>query len=656
MKSNAPKVVDSRGKPIRLGQELGKGGEGSVFQVLDNQSLVAKVYHRPIGSKRSAKLTAMSKTGTDRLLKLAAWPLDTLSDPTSQQIVGMLMPKVGEHKPIHELYSPRSRLVEFPEADWRFLVAAATNVARAFRTIHDHGHVIGDVNHDNIMISNRATATVIDCDSFQISTPHELYLCEVGVQTHTAPELQGRSFQGVIRTRNHDAFGLAVLLFQLLFLGRHPFSGRFLGSGEMPLERAIKECRYAYSRISTTLQMTSPPGAPSTSSISTELAELFERAFARNSVQPDARPKPSEWIGALERMSSQVASCSRNGSHYFLRSLNECPWCEIEILAGTSIFKVVVVTAAPVATRKSFDLARVWAEIQSVPIVGHLPAVAPASLSQIKADQWVTQLGVKRRRVRAAGIAQGVILVVVVFGFSIGGIAAFSLLSLAVAGFLISNHFGSAASREARQRLEPEFESKKATLKSIQSRWQAEAGNQRFTRMYEELERARVDYLRLPVTKQSRLQELHKNARAARLKRHLESHRIDRAGIHSIGPVRIASLQSYGIETAADVREASVLGVPGFGPLLARNLVQWRLQVEQRFVFNPAQGVDQRDIADIEREIQVSQQRFERELIDGAARLRQQSDATLHARKLLQPPLEAALIAVAQAEVNLRAL
>jgi DNA-binding helix-hairpin-helix protein with protein kinase domain len=33
-------------------------------------------------------------------------------------------------------------------------------------------------------------------------------------------------------------------------MGRHPFAGRYLGLGEMPIERAIAECRFAYSRDS----------------------------------------------------------------------------------------------------------------------------------------------------------------------------------------------------------------------------------------------------------------------------------------------------------------------------------------------------------------------------------------------------------------------
>ncbi len=39
----------------------------------------------------------------------------------------------------------------------------------------------------------------------------------------------------------------AVMAFQLLFMGRHPFVGGFLGGSDMPIEKAIEEFRFAYS-------------------------------------------------------------------------------------------------------------------------------------------------------------------------------------------------------------------------------------------------------------------------------------------------------------------------------------------------------------------------------------------------------------------------
>ena len=38
----------------------------------------------------------------------------------------------------------------------------------------------------------------------------------------------------------HDRFGLALVVFHLLFMGRHPFAGRYQHADDMPIEQAIE--------------------------------------------------------------------------------------------------------------------------------------------------------------------------------------------------------------------------------------------------------------------------------------------------------------------------------------------------------------------------------------------------------------------------------
>jgi DNA-binding helix-hairpin-helix protein with protein kinase domain len=52
------------------------------------------------------------------------------------------------------------------------------------------------------------------------------------------------------------------MIFLLLFMGRHPFSGRFLGKGDMPIAKAISELRFAYSAMRADVQMDRPPNTP----------------------------------------------------------------------------------------------------------------------------------------------------------------------------------------------------------------------------------------------------------------------------------------------------------------------------------------------------------------------------------------------------------
>ena len=170
---------------------------------------------------------------------------------------------------------------------------------------------MGDVNEKNLKISSKAIVRLIDCDSYQINAGGRTFLCEVGVPLYTPPELQGQSFRGVVRTHNHDRFGLAVLIFHLLFVGRHPFSGRPLTRGELPLEKAIKEFRFAFSRAAAQLQIAPPLHSPLLDIVPAEIARLFERAFSSHSARPSARPTAEEWAAALNTLQKQLKVCTR---------------------------------------------------------------------------------------------------------------------------------------------------------------------------------------------------------------------------------------------------------------------------------------------------------------------------------------------------------
>src|SRR5262244_2321683 len=269
----------SQSNIVRLGRRIGAGAEGEVYEIQDNSDLVAKVYHEPPPPEKAEKLVALSRLGNERLFNLSAWPVSTLRDTPDGEVLGFMMKKISQAEEVHALHSPKSRLQKFPEASWAFLIYVAANIARAVAAIHEHGLVIGDVNPKNILVTKKATVYLLDVDSFQVSVEGKTYRCEGGFPEYTPPELQGVAFRDVDREQEHDCFGLAVVIFQLLFLGRHPFSGRFLGPGEMPLERAIREFRFAYGADAVMRKMRQPPGAPALDSIPSMIEDLFRRAF-----------------------------------------------------------------------------------------------------------------------------------------------------------------------------------------------------------------------------------------------------------------------------------------------------------------------------------------------------------------------------------------
>lgn len=327
---------NSQNQPVKLLKTLGKGGEGTVY-TCEDEMLVGKIYHEPPSGEKAEKLRWMAAHGNEQLLKTTAWVAEILTDKPDGKVVGFLMPKI-KAKEIHELYSPKSRRVHFPDATWHFLVHTATNLARAFHNLHRDNHVMGDVNQGNCVVTADGTVKLIDCDSYEITTSEKIYPCEVGVTTHIPPELQGKNLRGVDRSDNHDNFGLAVIIFQLLFLGRHPFAGNYLGAEDKTIEDAIREHLFVYGADAEKKRVVQPPGTPALNSASLAIAELFERAFA----EENNRPKPHEWVQSLEHLADNLQQCLLNPGHVFYTKLALCPWCEIEENTGLILFPFTV--------------------------------------------------------------------------------------------------------------------------------------------------------------------------------------------------------------------------------------------------------------------------------------------------------------------------
>ena len=92
-----------------------------------------------------------------------------------------------------------------------------------------------------------------------------------------------------MRTADHDRFGLAVLIFQLLFMGRHPFAGRH-PQRALTVETAIQEGLFAFGAEAALKGWEPPPFSLRLRDVSPPLAHLFERAFGREAAAGGPRP------------------------------------------------------------------------------------------------------------------------------------------------------------------------------------------------------------------------------------------------------------------------------------------------------------------------------------------------------------------------------
>jgi DNA-binding helix-hairpin-helix protein with protein kinase domain len=611
-------VVTSKSERLSLGRELGRGGEGAVFEVAGRPSAVAKIYHQPVTASKAAKLAAMQHLATDELLSVASWPTATLSDRVGGPVRGILLPKIENYRDIHILYSPAQRKLQYPKATWAFLIRAARNAAYALSVIHRHGHIIGDVNQGNVLVSPTAMVKLIDCDSFQIVSNGTRFLCEVGVAHYTPPELQGRSFGGVERTTNHDCFGLAVLCFHLLFMGRHPFAGRFHGAGEMPIEKAISEFRFAFSQHAASRQMTPPPNSLRLSHASFEVAALFERAFSTEAARTAARPTAGEWVKALDALESDLTTCTTFAGHKYHRSSHACPWCEIDRAGGPDFFIAVTVGQR---LQSGFDLERVWTVLKALQVPTD-PAVMPLAVGPPITPVPVPPNIMRRRRfARALGWTAASLAALGLFAGPYIAAAWLAALVIAVACALTVNRSGYAAERARRKAA---LSAAEQEFNTVKARWDRELNAllAEFNTLRKGLEGYRLQYLALPSEYQRQKAELQAKREHHQRQQYLSQFFIDKHQIPRIGAGLKATLVSYGIETAADLTATAIDRVPGFGQARIRDLLGWRATVEARFRFDPSRGIDPSEVARLDQSFAAKRSNIERSITMDIEKLR----------------------------------
>ncbi len=652
-------LFDPQGRALSLGRELGSGGEGAVFEIAGDARHVAKVYHQPISDEKEAKLRAMAALACPQLTALASWPLAVLHNGRSSAIRGIVLPRINQHDEIHKLYSPAQRKISYPDKDWGFLVHTAMNCAAAFHAIHSSSHVIGDVNQGNLLVSQRGTVFLIDCDSFQVSAGDRRFLCDVGVPQFTPPELQGRNFRGLERTANHDAFGLALVIFHLLCMGRHPFAGRYLGTGEMPIERAISEYRYAFSRQAARLSMSPPPHSLAVEQLAPSLAPLFEQAFAAGSDRDGARPTAEAWHRALAAVLGDLKTCSTDRGHKYAAGLSACPWCRLMLGGAPNFFLSVTFRGMSIdMLNVSADTLATWRAVEAVrPPTGRAlpapPVIAPP-----------------RGAVPPPAVESAESLTAMVKYVTLGSLASLVLLPLApAAGYVLAPIllvfalwwlvlFLTSGNRPERLRRRQVLRVRRGQVKHLATTWQntQSAAHAQYKLVLKELRDARDQLGRLRAAHDAESQKLLSRWWRTRCDAFLQSQFIAQACLPGIGPSRLANLASYGIETAFDVEYNRVLAVPNIGPYVANDLCAWRTGLERQFKLSHRHGVPESERQALLMKYVQLRQQLDLKLRQGPPRLGELEQALDRALKQIATQLDQAHREAAQAQADVLAM
>ncbi|VTS07492.1 protein kinase domain-containing protein [Tuwongella immobilis] len=581
-------LIDASGNRIRLDRQLASGGEGAVHSLEHSPNLVAKIYHQPPSPQTVQKVAAMTQLANPKILTCTAWPTQLLFSPESRRPVGFLMPRVLESQSIQCLYNPIQRIRTFPNAGWKFQLRVAKNLVAAFDEVHQTGCIVGDVNQSNVMVSNQALVHLIDCDSFQIPWNGQQFLCEVGVPHYTPPELQGRSFRGVQRTRNHDLFGLAVLIYQLLFVGRHPYAGIYLGTGDPSFEQLIAEYRFSQGPAAQSWNMQPPPHTPTFASIPDNVGRMFRSAFERGS-EAGTRATTQQWLHVLGQLEATTTDCTVDPGHTYWNGAKSCVWCEIAQKGGPEYYFGVGTDSAEFAV----DEAQLQVIEQRLRDAGpfdfpidrktHAPRTPPIG------KPIPDELDEHQLTAIILTATLGICLVAFPFGVIHPAFAIIALFAGILFGSWLTVHLlQSPWHQEYRQRMRVLAEQERI-LRHTEKRWQEVV--QSYQTTHAQTTNQLVHDLRtcrdLAAQYQHERHQLVSHAHQLAFQRHLRLYLLADADIPRIGAGRKQVLASHRIVSAVDIDVVRIQNIKGFGEVLTAQLLEWRTWVERQFQFDP---------------------------------------------------------------------
>jgi DNA-binding helix-hairpin-helix protein with protein kinase domain len=328
------------GRRLTLGESFPPGGQGQVFRVLGELSVV-KLYHPQLvaGGKRALqKRRLITLVGQPSLSPAFVWPLDVID---VDDYLGYVMPLVpNEFKSLLSL----NWKDEVSAANLRTRLRICYRLVEAFKRLSlRQGYAYCDISSKNVLCHlDTGEIKIIDNDNltvFGLKSP----LGVLGTYRFIAPELEsGKSTEPNVES---DLHSMAVLVFETLLL-HHPLLGdRVLdGPPEREQEALGDRAMYIYARGSASNRYTKyrEYGGIPIWAIPRDLQDILEETFTDGLHDPGRRVRWTRWQRVLLNELDSLVRCSSASCPWKYTYLSDenighmanlkCRWCESRVV------------------------------------------------------------------------------------------------------------------------------------------------------------------------------------------------------------------------------------------------------------------------------------------------------------------------------------
>jgi len=331
-------MVDINKKKI-----LGRGATATIFEAKKGSTLyAAKIFH-PGTKVNVEKIEAMMENPPKiRSMKIDglpflqfAWPIELIKS-NNTDVIGFLMPLIDLKNSFSlDLFYDAvlfHKLKSSNEVALTFKLAIAKNLAKVIADLHADNHFFIDLKPQNIRVAKGTHAvTLLDCDGFSIASKNgKRFPAELISTDYIAPEVTNKNESPVNLGEEQDLYALAVIIFQLLNKGTHPFQG-IIKNNLKANTNDEKAAKGYYPHGLKPHPYIDPRPQSTHATLLESTRKLFDCAFSNSQLR---RPKARIWEKHFDEILTNklVARCKKKStdlSHLRFRDM-DCPACYLE--------------------------------------------------------------------------------------------------------------------------------------------------------------------------------------------------------------------------------------------------------------------------------------------------------------------------------------
>lgn len=318
-----PDEVQIEGKGIRkLGDQLDQGDSSVIFS-LDKEATEAVRIFSP--SKRNddilqAKIEAMTlnspPTASSEQSFSLAWPLSIVKSTDENQFLGYQFPLTPTEtsqdilEAADNISSENDNELASDTTILSSLVRSfrgtkgnsdmteyeiALNLAKLIAAVHQENHAFGELRPDKFLV-DQTHVYATECVDLHIQGPEDNYEGKSPLSDYAPPNdspSELREYQKV------DVFALAIVIFQILMKGFHPFEAQGSATTDGTYSEMISDNEFPY-RDPQAGKLEPPEEAPAYGELPEALQEKFNQIFIEGKLTPDIRPSAADWVEVID--------------------------------------------------------------------------------------------------------------------------------------------------------------------------------------------------------------------------------------------------------------------------------------------------------------------------------------------------------------------